>query len=174
MSLGPCASCGRHVRATESACPFCAATLEPVAASPSATRSVGRIGRAAIFAFGAVASTSAAACGGDAGMPDAASVVDTGGPAPLYGGAPDAAIDAAEATNDSGNVGPAYGTPPDDAGVDAAMLAMYGGPPPNDAGTDAGEVIGPLYGGPPLLEDAGAQPDAFGGVAPLYGGSPGA
>lgn len=169
MSLRPCASCGRHVRATESACPFCATALEPLPTPPSSTRAVGRLGRAAIFAFGAVATTSAAACGGGTGMPDAASVVDTGGPAPLYGGAPDAAIDAAEATPDSGNVGPAYGTPPDDAGTDAAMLAMYGGPPPDDAAVDAAEPIGPLYGGPPLLDDAGTQPDAFGGIGPAYG-----
>ena len=54
--LIPCPSCGRHVRRTESACPFCAASVSfehvPTRPMPSV-----RLGRAAIFAFGATVAT---------------------------------------------------------------------------------------------------------------------
>lgn len=157
MSLRPCASCGRHVRASERACPFCAATLAPTSAS--AQPAVGRLGRAAIFAFGAAASTVAVAsiegCGSTTEPADAAAMVDSGGPAPAYGAPPDdAGADAASPDIDSGGPAPAYGAPPDDAGTDAGMLAMYGGPPLDDAGTandaaiDAAGSVAPAYGTP--------------------------
>lgn len=152
-SLRPCASCGRHVREHEPRCPFCASEIATGVTS-AARAVVPRLGRAALFAFGAAATTvavaSAEGCTNTTTPPDAAEVADTGGPAPLYGGPADAATDAPAPTDDTGNVGPAYGAPPDDAGTDAGLVAMYGGPPPDDAGVDAG------------------------GVAPLYGGSPGA
>lgn len=184
MALRPCASCGRHVRITESACPFCRAALDPTPTPPSHVSPIGRLpvgrmGRAAIFAFGAAATTVAATtiegCSTTTTPPDAADVVeDTGGPMPLYGGAPDAFT---PDQPDAGNISPPYGTPSEDAGTDAGLAAMYGAPP-SDAGNgnDAGEVVGPLYGGPPVpLEDAGTtdRVDAAGGIAPLYGGSPG-
>lgn len=132
--LIPCPSCGRHVRRTESACPFCAASVSfehvPARPMPSA-----RLGRAAIFAFGATVATVGAGCGGG-----------TSGGTDAYIGMLDAA----------------YGGPPLDAGTDAdiGMLdAAYGGPP-LDAGNDGGP--GPLYGAP---SDAGAQDDTGGGAA---------
>jgi hypothetical protein len=105
MSLLPCPSCARHVRRSESACPFCgnALALEPEAALSV----VPRLGRAALFTFGAALATSA--CTG------------TGAPVPLYG-APSIDSGAADAA------------PPIDAGNDATVLAMYGGPP-IDAGS---------------------------------------
>lgn len=57
--LRPCPECRRHVRADESACPFCAAALEP--AAPAALP-VGRLTRAAVFTAGVVAA--GAGCGG--------------------------------------------------------------------------------------------------------------
>lgn len=165
MSLRPCVSCGRHVRASERACPFCHASLDPTPTPPSGVSSpgVGRLGRAALFAFGAVATTAVgASVEGCSGAPaygtppvDAASMTDAGGPGPLYGGPPDSGVadDAAstpsdDAGNDAGNIAPPYGTPSEDAG----------GP-------------GPAYGAPP--SDAGPAREDAGGVAPLYGGSPG-
>lgn len=58
--LEPCPSCRRHVRLSESACPFCGAAIEA-----SAPRSLagGRLTRAAVFA-GAALATAAAGCGG--------------------------------------------------------------------------------------------------------------
>lgn len=145
MSLRPCASCGRHVRDTETSCPFCATALSPVPAA--ASRRVGRIGRAAIVAFGAVASAGAGGCSETNTPVDAAGDRDTGS-------APDDAatvpIDAPAADPDSGNVAPPYGAPSEDAGVDTgAPIAAYGGPTPvADAGPedDTGAVVN-LYGG---------------------------
>jgi hypothetical protein len=121
------------VRRTELACPFCHAV---VAFEPTPTgRIVPRLGRAALFTFGAAIATTASAC--------------TGGAVPLYGApAPDTGTmqDAAAAN---------------DAGDDAAVLAMYGGPP-QDAGTDAGGP-GPLYGAPAF--DASFENDAGGASA---------
>lgn len=167
MSLRPCSGCGRHVRTTETSCPFCACALQVAPDAP--VRIVGRMGRAAIFAFGAAAAVSSVGCdNGTSAPPDAASMVDTGGPLPAdTGPLPDDA--GTDAGTDAGNIAPAYGTPTADAGMDGGTA-----PSPDagvDAGVDAGGGIGPLYGGP-ALEDAG-QPDAFGGIAPLYGGSPG-
>lgn len=51
--MTPCSSCARHVRETETACPFCGAEL---AASPPRTVAiVGRVTRAAIFSAALVA-----------------------------------------------------------------------------------------------------------------------
>ena len=52
--LVPCTDCQRHIRIDEAGCPFCGASLPtdlpPVVAAPKA-----RLGRAALFAFGAAA-----------------------------------------------------------------------------------------------------------------------
>ncbi len=48
--LFPCPACRRHVRDSESACPFCAAPLPPAAAGAGPRR---RMNRAALFAAGA-------------------------------------------------------------------------------------------------------------------------
>lgn len=57
--LHPCPECNRHIRATETACPFCAAAITH---APIARRlPIGRLTRAAVFAS-ALAGT-AAACG---------------------------------------------------------------------------------------------------------------
>jgi len=134
MSLLPCPSCSRHVRTTDRACPFCrtAIALEP------AVPVIGeRLGRAAIFAFGAAMVTNVAACsmsttpGNDAASPgnDAAVTEDAFTPPG------DAGTDAFSPNPDAG-VFPPYGAPPEDTG------------PPDDAGPDTGGFIG-AYGAPP-------------------------
>lgn len=146
MSLRPCTGCGRHVRNTENSCPFCATTLEAV--PERAPIVLPRAGRAAIMAFGALASTTAA-CGGIA---------------PAYGTPPRDAgptPDAFVAEDDAfmmGGLDAAYGGAPSDTGLetDAAM-------PEADTGGGMN-----LYGGPP--GDAGQTDDA-GGAIPLYGGA---
>lgn len=64
--LVPCPSCARHVRQSESACPFCSVALA-LEHLPAPVLPRGRLGRAATFAFGAslVGATSLVACGGD-------------------------------------------------------------------------------------------------------------
>jgi hypothetical protein len=151
--LHPCPACARHVKRSETSCPFCSASiaLEGVAARARPTQ---RMGRAATFAFGAAVATSLAACSG-ATTPtgtDANTSIDSG-VSPLYGGPPDA--DATDAGTDTGGPGPMYGAPPIDSGVDAGGPApAYGGPfPGDDAGQeDAGGGGAPLYGAPPPAE----------------------
>lgn len=145
MSLAACPGCARHVRRTETACPFCAAPLSLPPAPPRVT--LPRMGRTATFAFGAALSTTAAACS------TPTTVEDTG---------PD--------LEDVGfNDVAAYGGP--DAGPGDTGTPTPDAPEAADAGIDAGEPIGPLYGGPP--DDAGIRnEDTGGGSVPLYGGPP--
>jgi hypothetical protein len=145
--LLPCPSCARHVRLTETGCPFCGVAID-LSEAPTRPMPVQRLGRAATFAFGAAVATSVAACSGN--------------PVPLYGAPP---VDTGTAQQDGG-VAPLYGAP-SDAGSDAAVLAMYGGPPP-DAGTDAGGPA-PAYGAP--VFDANLDHDA-GGASADYGAPP--
>jgi hypothetical protein len=90
--LEPCPHCDRHVMITETACPFCEGDLADAFAD-RAPRSAPRVrlGRAATFAFGAVA-LAQGACGDstpshppDASPPDAAM---DGGSVPIYAAAP--------------------------------------------------------------------------------------
>lgn len=76
--LQPCAACDRHVASTEPACPFCGATLTPVAPRPAVRR---RLTRAALFAGATLATATVAACGGGQAKPDpvkAAPTTDAG------------------------------------------------------------------------------------------------
>lgn len=98
--LVPCPSCQRHVRCGEG-CPFCGA--DPVEAPPTPVRPVGRLGRAALFAFGATMGVGALTSGCFTAL--------YGAPAP-----DDAGVDAAEVMEDSGAVAPAYGAPAPDGG----------------------------------------------------------
>jgi len=124
MSLAPCPSCSRHVRRIERACPFCSAHLS--LAEPPPRRPIERLGRAAIFTFGAAIATTASACAGT--------------PMNLYGGPPiDTGIaDDAASADDAGTdaaVVAHYGAPSIDAGVDMGGTSSdYGAPPPRDAG----------------------------------------
>ena len=70
--LHPCPSCDRHVRVTESACPFCDA---PLPRRPRAQSIVpaGRLGSLAVLTFRAAAIGAALnACGGEASDDDGA------------------------------------------------------------------------------------------------------
>ena len=130
--LLPCPACARHVRVSESTCPFCTAGLPSSLRSQPLPRSPGtRLSRAALYAFGASAGV-LAACGG---------TTSTLGDAGRDGSDP---------------IGmPVYGGPVADGGEDAfpTVDAAYGGPP-QDAGSDADasgqpDGIAPPYGAPP-------------------------
>ncbi len=152
--LIPCLSCARHVRASESSCPFCGAVVPEGSASraiPSAPR---RLGRAATFMFGA--SLAAAGCSSAAQPADGETArdapADEGSIVLLYGVPVDAQTDSAQA-----DVQPdaAVDTGPSD---DGSNIALYGDPLPIDvAPTDAADDEGGsvlLYGVPPPI-DAG-------------------
>ena len=119
--LQPCPSCARHVRATETTCPFCATAI---ALSPSAAPMMTeRLGRAALFAFGAAMATNVAACSMSTTPPADAGPTNDAQPAV------DAGTDAVAPNPDSGFF-PPYGTPPpEDAGHDGGLAGAYGGPP---------------------------------------------
>lgn len=135
-ALQPCLACRRHVRAAEASCPFCHAAMPEAVPRPMLTQ---RVGRAAMFAFGAAVTVTAAGCG-QAATPgtDAASTDDAGHDASIYGMA-DAAyggppIDAAvsdDASEVDTGLAAAYGAPPVDAALpDTGTQALYGAPPP--------------------------------------------
>jgi hypothetical protein len=140
IALAPCRGCGRHVKVSEAACPFCGAVAEGLSVTPGTTR---RLGRAAAFAF--TTTLGAAQAAGCAGFTDGSSIdkpatvdsgADTGGVQALYGAVyVDAGQDAAK---DSGSGSADAAT---DAGVDSG---------PADSGADAKEGGGivPLYGAP--------------------------
>ncbi len=52
-SLNPCPKCCRHIRADDDACPFCSSPVEPRQQEEASPYSGPRLGRAAIFTFGA-------------------------------------------------------------------------------------------------------------------------
>lgn len=136
--LLPCPSCARHVRQTESGCPFCGTSLDLASIAPRGLPAQ-RLGRAATFAFGAAMATSVAACGGGPGPG-----TNDSGVAPLYGAPSDMGAPANDANmlamyggppNDSGGPGPLYGAPTFDAGTDAGGPApAYGAVPGPDTG----------------------------------------
>ena len=70
--LRPCPACERHVRYSESECPFCGVELAP--ATPPRLPDVSRLSRSARVALGAALCATASACGG--GQPE---------PVPVYG-----------------------------------------------------------------------------------------
>jgi len=75
--LRPCVHCARHVRSDESECPFCQGALAIETEPPPMPR--GRIGRAAIMAFGtAVATAAVVACGDSNPKPNDPSKTSSG------------------------------------------------------------------------------------------------
>src|SRR4051794_33955430 len=98
--LAPCPSCARHVRATETRCPFCAEPLGSELANTIVPGTTQRMGRAAAFVFGATVAL--AGC--------SAAVEPDGG------GAADVVVDTGPADNGGGFT--LYGLPaPEDSGV---------------------------------------------------------
>ncbi|MEP7049269.1 MAG: hypothetical protein ABJB12_02905 [Pseudomonadota bacterium] len=136
--LVPCPECGRHVRVSETECPFCALPLD-LAGTPEARLPGTRLSRAATLAFGATlaSATALAACSGESA------------PVPFYGapgvsGSAGASSAGAAGTAQGGNGGgpvPFYGAP---AGGDISIAG---------AGTDAAGKGGggpvPVYGAAP-------------------------
>jgi hypothetical protein len=137
--LHPCPSCARHIRAGETACPFCDAALPETFGASAPAQSRGRpMSRAALlFAVAAVA----AGCGG--------STDSSVGPTD---GGRDAAREASGDDEPDALPVAMYGPAPIQ---DAAPIRPDGSP---DAGTDSGGefdgATGVMYG-PAPIEDAG-------------------
>lgn len=90
-ALNPCPSCNRHVRAEETACPFCAAALPSRASLPERVLPRGRLSRAALIAAGATlaglsACSSSTSGGNDAGTGGTAAAAGSSGGGTSGGG----------------------------------------------------------------------------------------
>lgn len=165
-ALIPCSGCGRHVRATEAACPFCGATVSDEARAKVIPAATSRINRNAMFVFATTLALSGCAAStgpgdaqpADTGVSQDSGVADSGSPVAMYG---------APQPTDSGVV--------TDTGIQdgGGNVALYGAPAPVDAGRDSamnddGGGVAPLYGGP-VPEDSGI---ADGGPGLRYGAPP--
>ncbi len=173
--LSPCTHCQRHVRRSESACPFCGQSLQLAPARVIAPNA--GVKRAALFALGA--SLAAASCGGDddssgdvkqqqMGSDPAAMGGDGSGSDMSSGGADDGA-------NTGGtDVAPAGGSI--NGGDVPLPQPMYGAPiaPPTGGTAGAPDDGDPgMDGDMPMEMDAGVvEPDPFPEVQPLYGAVP--
>ena len=150
--LEPCPHCARHVRTTETSCPFCSAEIAAAmrAVQPRQLPRT-RLSRAALLAFGlGVAASSLTGCADDSD--------DGSGRGDDSDGDDDDDDDDASTRDDGGRVTPVYGAPvqPRDAGADSSSSNL-------DAGRDAGEDAGTAAdaaGSDARAADAGSSGDA--------------
>jgi hypothetical protein len=146
--LVPCPQCNRHVRKTESRCPFCGNGVS-LAHVPSPVLPSRRLGRAATFAFGAtfMGATSIAGCSDDNDGPGTAiyggpPAAGAGGESFQEGGASAGGAD----TQPEGGMTAIYGSPP--GGGAGGQDQQIGGSGPVNAGGEGGAATA-IYGGPP-------------------------
>lgn len=133
--LRPCPTCKRHVRGADTSCPFCHAVLPLQPTATTTPRVTGRMGRAAIFAFGAT--LAGASCDKDTKLPVDGSAGDTsnGSDAKLNDAASDQkTFETAQGDtvpeDDGGGVMPLYGAvSPDADSDDGGSAALYGAVP---------------------------------------------
>jgi len=181
-NLVSCPECQRHIRQTETVCPFCerdvGARIASVAPRPLPTM---RLSRAALYAFAAAATVGTAACSSDDGNPTPmygapaptggqynaggsatggqanTGGTATGGQANTGGTASGGQANTGGQQNTGGGIAPAYGVP---ASGGFGGAAIYGAPPvPTGQG-------GAIYGAPPVPTATGA------GGAAVYGAPP--
>jgi hypothetical protein len=148
--LAPCPECQRHVRTSETRCPFCgeAVSLAHLPPHPLPGR---RLGRAATFAFGAtvVGATALVACSdGSDGVTNAMAVYGAPGIPPGGG---------AGGTNSFGGTA-VYGAPPSGGVAGAAA-----GSPNQESGGQGGAAAG--AGGDADTNVGGSPPNAGAGGA---------
>ncbi|MGO9834693.1 MAG: hypothetical protein ACLP1X_10785 [Polyangiaceae bacterium] len=126
--FAPCPECARHVKQSDSTCPFCGSVV-PHANDPSARVAVGRLSRSALLAASAVGATLATT--------ECTSTIT-----PIYGAyvVPDAAFqDASGDAADGGSSIP--GDAAGEAGIaeGGSVQAAYGAAvPPTDGGGNGG------------------------------------
>src|SRR5687767_12198994 len=115
VRLAPCPFCQRHVRVSESKCPFCVSALPELVPPPApSVAQTARLSRSARVALGAAfAAMTLPGCGG--GTPDAKPPDPNAAPAPTVAEPPDDGSPAAEygapAPPDDGANAPEYGAP---------------------------------------------------------------
>lgn len=152
--LVPCVACGRHVRAAETACPFCQAIL--AGSAPEPTLPSGRLSRAALVAFGLA--VAGAACTNGNSSNNSGTITQggsSGGEGASTGNGVDGDGGAPVSTDDGGAATDAdAGAQPEDAGGVVALygapVARYGAPAPNNNGP--GPIV-TRYGAPALCDE---------------------
>jgi hypothetical protein len=147
-TLRPCPSCTRHIRASETSCPFCSSAIEKEAPRPAVAMPRKRLGRAGLLALGTLAGVACEAedmitpVYGAPSFMDAGSNVqdakadtkavtnpDAAMNAPVYG-APAPPADAASCTTDAGSTPDGAACAPPDAAPSPVPAPVYGGPAP--------------------------------------------
>lgn len=179
--LEPCPSCQRHVRVSESSCPFCGTDVRALSALPERAMPAARLGRAALFAFGVTAAAATAGVVGCADEPDP-DVDEDGDNA---NGHPLASKDAGEGAKDAGGSSTDPAPSKDAGGVvqrDAGtVVALYGLAVPGGlqggGGQPGGAFIPDAGERDAGASDAGRKKDAgpggdLGGAVALYGLAP--
>jgi hypothetical protein len=178
--LEPCPHCKRHVRISESSCPFCGRDVSQLSALPERALPSTRLGRAALFAFGAGAAALAGntvACT-DEPDPDIDQNMDESA-----SGNPSAGNDAGATAGGGGGAGDAGASKDAGGGItqlDAGtVVALYGLAVPggNLGGGQPGGAFVPDASKPTDPQDAGRAKDAgpggdLGGAVALYGLAP--
>jgi hypothetical protein len=175
--LEPCPTCQRHVRVSETSCPFCGANVEALGALPARALPSTRLGRAALFAFGVTAAATAAGTAGCVEEPDPGLDEDDDGAEGE--GSNDAGTastsDAGASAGGGGGVRDAGGSISLDAGT---VVALYGLAVPGGGGQPGGAFV-PDAARPfdPPVRDAGRSKDSgpggdLGGAVALYGLAP--
>lgn len=162
--LEPCPACQRHVRVDEQTCPFCAVELGAALASlPARALPKSRLGRAALFAFGAAAVASTTVGCSDEPEPDDEGTNDAG------------ARDGGLADGGLADGGVKDGGVQRDGGFDAGIFAPYGLPPIDSGFIREDANVAPVYGVPAwdsAVRDTGVQATDDGGFFPVYGLAP--
>lgn len=178
LPLFLCPECNRHLRPTETTCPFCSADVRD-AFSKVAPRVIPteRLGRTALMAF-AAANLGVAACGGQ---------VETG--IPVYGAPyPDGSVSSGGAGGYSKVTGGRSGSSTGGMRSGSGGRSVTGGAPGMGGFNTGGVIILPPYGVPPIeppsaggtAGSGGSQGQNTGGDAntggdmgvPIYGASP--
>ena len=144
--LSACPSCSRHVRVSESACPFCRSVLsDAFRATPARQAPRARLTRAALFALGTGVALTPACSPASSGSP--------GGTGVEQG-------DGSSETADGSTTTPEAGTGSSDAGTTGSPDAASTSDAEAD---DAGHTAQPLYGASVL--DGGGFVALYGGFA---------
>ena len=152
--LVPCAACSRHVRVSETACPFCAAPFSAPASRPADASS--RLGRAALFAFQATTVAAALnACGPSSAPPTTVEPPPQTAIAQPYGAPP-------QPPPPTTVTPPVTEVPPPSTTVPATEV-----PPEAHSEDDHGPRMHVLYGAAPAPEDDHGRT-----LQAAYGGAP--
>jgi hypothetical protein len=177
--LAPCPSCSRHVRVSDSACPFCSATLPADLAGQGASPLPSeRLGRAALATFRSTVSAVAASAVVGASALGCAADAESGVPNAQQS----AAGSSSAGTSSNGNAGASNNGGVTSTGGSTGVGGSAAGGDSGQGGDDFGNGgmpnIVPPYGIPPIPEsdagpsDAGTAVEDPGGQVPIYGAPP--